>query len=776
MAMPPDLLESLNPDQRAAVEYCSGPQLVIAGAGSGKTRVLTYKIAYLLQQGVAPDSIMALTFTNKAAREMKERIASLVGPRASALWMGTFHSILLRLLRLHADRLGFRYDFTIYDQTDSRSLVKLIVAELGLDDKQYRPASVASAISNIKNRLISPERYAADTEAAKADNHSGHPMLASIYKMYRDRCRTAQAMDFDDILYYANVLLRDNEDLAQLYGQRFQYILVDEYQDTNFAQSLIVNRLTQLHRRLCVVGDDAQSIYAFRGANIANILDMGSRWPDLKLFKLERNYRSTQTIVQASGSLIAHNREQIPKKVYSKNEVGEKIEVTQAFSDYEEAALLAAAVSRRSRISGGSLEDMAVLYRTNAQSRTLEEALRRRAIPYRIYGGLTFYQRKEVKDALAYFRLSVNPDDDEALRRVINLPARGIGATTMNKVRSLAMDLGMSMYKVVRDPEAVNLNVNKGTAAKLRAFGEMIQRFNSQTSRLDAYALGRDIYNATGLASMYAHASTPEEVSKQENLNELLSGLKEFVETRPTDLPVLMGSYLSEVSLLTDQDAKDDADEEKLTLMTVHAAKGLEFNHVFITGLEENLFPGSQALENPAELEEERRLLYVALTRARKSVWLSYANQRFRNGQTMDTIPSRFISEIDPQYLKGDLPQFRRHVSQSTTPYRHQMQSRIEQPPQVQQRSYSTMEPPRNLLRMPRRTLSEKSATPQAANVSKTSINAPYKPGQKVNHAKFGNGTVVTYHENPEPMVEVDFDDFGQKKLILRFATLNRIE
>lgn len=772
------ILTGLNDAQRAAVEYCSGPELVIAGAGSGKTRVLTHKIAYLLELGVQPDRIMALTFTNKAAREMKERIAALVGNGARRLWMGTFHSILLRLLRLHADRLGFRYDFTIYDAADSRSLVKLIIQELGLDEKQYKPAAIASAISNAKNSLVTPERYAADAEAMKLDSRAGKPMFARIFRMYCERCRTAQAMDFDDILVYANVLLRDNPDLAQYYQQWFEYVLVDEYQDTNFAQSLVVNRLVQAHQRLCVVGDDAQSIYAFRGANIANILGMRDRFPDLRLFKLERNYRSTQTIVKAAGSLIKHNRGQIPKEVYSENEVGEKLEVAEAFTDYEEAAFLAGAVQRRHRRSDSSYEDMAVLYRTNAQSRVLEEALRRQNIPYRIYGGLTFYQRKEVKDALAYFRLIVNHDDDEALRRIINYPARGIGKTTMDRVRDVAMHKGVSMWKVVSDPEGMGLPVNKGTAAKLSKFADMIAELHASAATLDAYALGQDVYNRTGLLAQFAGTSTPEEVSKHENLTELLGALKEFVERPHEEAPdpdgakaITMGAFLSEVSLLTDQDSKEEDSTPKLTLMTVHAAKGLEFDHVFITGLEENLFPGSQTLDSPEELEEERRLLYVAITRARKTVWLSHANQRFRNGSTSDTIPSRFLSEIDSQYLSGTVSMRRNPMPEP--PSWLSRPSRTNAQPAATPRPAAARRPSepsshRNLAPVKRRK-SLATGTPGASGT------APFAPGDRVSHAKFGIGVITSYTDDPEPIVEADFTDYGHRKLLLRFASLQKL-
>lgn len=760
--MTPSLLEHLDDTQRKAVEYCDGPELVIAGAGSGKTRVLTYKIAFLLTQNIEPERIMALTFTNKAAREMKERIAALVGYKlAQRLWAGTFHSILLRIIRLHADKLGYRYDFSIYDSADSRSLIKLIISELGLDDKQYKPSSVQSAISQAKNALISPARYASDANATNYDAKNGKPLLAKIYKLYTERCKLAQAMDFDDILYYANVLFRDNPEITEYYASRFDYILVDEYQDTNFAQSLIVNRLTHLKRRLCVVGDDAQSIYAFRGANIENILGMSSRFPDLRIFKLERNYRSTKNIVKAAASLIKHNKGQIDKDVYSLGCDGEKPEVVEAFNDFEEASLVAAAVSRRLRFSPGTnLNDMAILYRTNAQSRALEEALRRRAIPYRIYGGLTFYQRKEIKDALAYFRLAVNPDDDEALRRIINFPARGIGDATMKKVRSLALQKGLSMFRIIADPIGMGLNVNKGTAGKLTAFASLINELHQESSQSDAYALGQDIYNRTGMITLYARSDTPEEISKSENLNELLSGLREYVYrqrdefSEDSDQVPTMANFLSEVSLLTDQDNVTSENEPQITLMTVHAAKGLEFDHVFITGLEENLFPGVKSLDSPAELEEERRLLYVAITRAKQTVMLTYARQRFRNGSLQDTLPSRFISDIDSNFLSGNIPQKFANLH-SSTKYQP-ITPKYDKPVTKSLKPLSAINTPSHPI----------TAIPDVS----------FRPGDKVTHAKFGHGTIIGFHLKPEPIAEVDFKEFGVKKLILRFAKLTLVK
>ncbi|WP_439787619.1 ATP-dependent helicase, partial [Paramuribaculum intestinale] len=610
--MTEDYLQQLNGQQRAAVEYVDGPSLVIAGAGSGKTRVLTYKIVHLLRCGYEPWRILALTFTNKAAREMRERIEALVGTEvASRLWMGTFHSIFARILRANADRIGFKSSFTIYDSADSKSLVKTIVKDLALDEKIYKPSSVISAISTAKNALISPEKYAADREIMRADADARRPRIHEIYRIYRDRCFTAGAMDFDDLLYYTNVLLRDNPDVLRHYQEFFRYVLVDEYQDTNFAQHLIVARICEEHHQLCVVGDDAQSIYSFRGANIRNILSMRDTYPGMKLFKLERNYRSTQNIINAANSLIEKNTEQIRKEVYSENKPGDRIEVVSSYSDLDESAIVANRISQVRMLTHDSYDEFAILYRTNAQSRILEESLRKRNIPYRIYGGLSFYQRKEVKDAVAYFRLAVNPDDDEALRRVINFPARGIGETTVNKVARTAMDCGVSMMAVLHDPDGFGLEVHSGTRRKLAAFASMVDRFAAQVaSGDDALAVASEIIRATGLLSMLITDRTPESISKQENLNELLAGVKEFTEMRREEGEADLGlaAFLGQISLATDQDS-DDATEERVTLMTVHAAKGLEFNNVFIVGVEEDLFPSSMAQGSQSEIEEERRLL-----------------------------------------------------------------------------------------------------------------------------------------------------------------------
>jgi DNA helicase-2/ATP-dependent DNA helicase PcrA len=772
-------LDNLNAEQRAAVEYIDGPELVIAGAGSGKTRVLTYKIAHLLKQGFEPQRIMALTFTNKAAREMKDRIAQLVDPyEASKLWMGTFHSIFLRILRLHADRLGFRHDFTIYDSNDSRSLIKLITKELGLNDQQYKPATVASVISNAKNALVSPEQYKRDGDYARRDNNAGRTSMPQVYSIYCERCRLSQAMDFDDILYYMNVLLRDNKDLLEYYSDFFEYILVDEYQDTNFAQSLIVNQLSQHHRNVCVVGDDAQSIYSFRGANIGNILNMNRRFPDLKTFKLERNYRSTQTIINAAGSLIAKNHQQIQKKVYSENSVGKPIEVIGTSSDYEEAAMVAAAISRQSYTHAGGLDQYAILYRTNAQSRQLEEALRRRNLPYRIYGGVTFYQRKEVKDAISYFRLMVNNDDDEALRRIINFPPRGIGDTTMKKIQAAAISEKRSLWHVIANIETANIGLNSGTVKKLNAFSEMVKEISTDKTLLnDAYAMGQTIYNRSGILAQYKNEKTPEDISKFENLTELLTGLKEFVEihTEQGRSDTSMSSYLSEISLLTDQDTIDDASEKKITLMTIHAAKGLEFPHVYITGLEEDLFPSPQAVDSQFAVEEERRLFYVAITRAMQTLTLSYSASRFRNGSTVMSSPSRFLQDIDPQYLKIGVTAT---MAPSSSTFHSKGKTEWQSYPRKSS-GYGYGNIKRNTAPGPSSKLSSLTQIPAASPAPTPNLSADlstpattFSVGDKVAHAKFGVGTVAEVITEPDPMVIIDFENIGKKKLLLRFAKL----
>lgn len=767
-------LDQLNKPQRTAVEYLDGPSLVIAGAGSGKTRVLTYKIVHLLNNGYEPFRILALTFTNKAAREMRQRIESLVGaPTASKLWMGTFHSIFSRILRQNADRIGFKRDFTIYDTADSKSLIKTIIKDMGLDDKIYKPNVVQSTISMAKNALMSPEAYMCNQELMDADRRARRPELAQIYKAYKSRCFLAGAMDFDDLLYYTNVLLRDNADVLAHYREFFRYILVDEYQDTNFAQHLIVSQLCSNANNLCVVGDDAQSIYSFRGANIKNIINLKNAYPNLAIFKLEQNYRSTQNIINAANSLIEKNKYQIPKKVFSENELGNRIEVVECYSDYEESFNVANRLSQRKIECGLSYDEFAILYRTNAQSRILEESLRKRNVPYRIYGGLSFYQRKEIKDAIAYFRLSVNPNDDEALRRIINTPARGIGETTINKLVRLAIDNQRSIWEVLH---SLNDNpvFNSGTRKRLAAFVEMIEGFiQANAEGVNAETLAVRIIKQTQLLSILMTDHTPESISKQENLQELMNGVKEFVSMQMEHglEEIGISDYLAQISLLTDQD-EEQGDEPRVTLMTVHAAKGLEFSNVFIVGLEEDLFPSAMSCSSAAEIEEERRLLYVAITRAKKFCMMSYAASRFRNGQTVTCQPSRFIRDINPAYLRmsagtgyDSSPMFNPiesyQQSYHSTPNRKPAQSSTSttssfSKPTIQSRS------PQNVLRSGG---SSKYLIHEASELS---------TGMKIEHERFGRGTIKEIDtSSANPRIVVQFSSLDTKTLLLKFAKFN---
>ena len=654
-----DLLNDLNESQRKAVEYIDGPSLVIAGAGSGKTRVLTYKIAYLLQQGVKPWSIMALTFTNKAAREMKERIGKLVGQElAQHLYMGTFHSIFSRILRAEAQHIGFTNNFTIYDESDSRSLIKTIVKEMRLDEKVYKPASVHSRISMAKNNLMSAENYARDKELYQADQRAKMPRVGEIFITYVQRCQQANAMDFDDLLTLTFKLFQEHEDIRKKYADRFDFLLVDEYQDTNHAQMRIVMQLCKEKERVCAVGDDSQSIYSFRGANIDNILSFQSRFKEARLFKLEQNYRSTQSIVEAANSLIKHNSNQIPKNVYSKNDKGESLIYKPAYSDKEEALIVCREIKRIKRQDDCQYSDFAILYRTNAQSRSFEEEFRKQGIPYRIYGGLSFFQRKEIKDVIAYFRLVANPDDEEAFKRIINYPARGIGNTTVAKIAACALDNHVSFWQVISSPEHYGLGVNKGTLAKLESFRLMISGFVEKSASMNAFDLGDTIVKESGIsADIYKSGSRdPEDLARQENLEELLGGMQSFVEEcreEGREQEAYLTDYLQGVALLTDLDSKGDDDEPRVSLMTVHASKGLEFPTVFVVGLEENIFP-SAIVSTLRELEEERRLLYVAITRAEKHCVLTSAKNRFRYGKMEFGNPSRFIKEIDSAFIQED--------------------------------------------------------------------------------------------------------------------------
>ena len=652
-----DLLNDLNDAQRAAVEYIDGPSLVIAGAGSGKTRVLTYKIAYLLSQGMKPWSIMALTFTNKAAREMKERIGKLVGDDlAQHLYMGTFHSIFSRILRAEAEHIGFNNNFTIYDESDSRSLLKAIIKEMGLDDKAYKPAAVHARISMAKNNLVTAEAYDSDPAILEQNKRAKMPAIGKIYVAYVQRCRQANAMDFDDLLMLTFQLFRDHEEIRQKYAGRFDYILVDEYQDTNHVQMSIVMQLCKEKLRVCAVGDDSQSIYSFRGANIDNILNYQKQLPGTQLFKLEQNYRSTQTIVEAANSLIHHNRNQIQKEVFSKNDKGEKILYKPAYSDKEEALVVAKNIQRIKRQDDCGYDQFAILYRTNAQSRSFEEEFRKQGIPYRIYGGLSFYQRKEIKDIIAYFRLVANPDDEEAFKRIINYPARGIGATTVMKIADCAHQNRVSFWEVIGNVEHYGLNVNKGTQTKLENFRLLISSFIDRSHTLDVYELGDAIIRESRISEDIMSGKNADDLARQENLEEFLSGMQTFVAGRQEEGRMdeaYLTDYLQDVALLTDADSEGEKDEPRVSLMTIHAAKGLEFATVFVVGLEENIFPSPLAAVSVRELEEERRLLYVAITRAEKHCILTNAKNRFRYGKMEFDNPSRFIDEIDASLIEG---------------------------------------------------------------------------------------------------------------------------
>ncbi len=654
-----DLLNDLNEAQRKAVEYIDGPSLVIAGAGSGKTRVLTYKIAYLLQQGMKPWSIMALTFTNKAAKEMRERINKIVGADvASHICIGTFHSIFSRFMRVESEYIGYNSNYTIYDESDSRSLLKAIIKEKGLDPQDYKPAAVHSRISMAKNNLVTPEIYRADKDYYEHDKNAKMPKLGEIYEVYVQRCKQANAMDFDDLLMLTFQLFRDHEEIRQKYSDRFDFILVDEYQDTNHVQMKIVMQLCKEKNRVCAVGDDSQSIYSFRGANIDNILRFQSQLKGAKLFKLEQNYRSTQNIVNAANSLIKRNKNQIQKDVFSENAVGEKLIYQPAYSDKEEALIVSKDIKRIKRQDGCEYSDFAILYRTNAQSRSFEEEFRKQGVPYRIYGGMSFYQRKEIKDIIAYFRLVANPDDEEAFKRIINYPARGIGNTTVAKIAACALANQVSFWEVISEPQHHGLAVNKGTLTKLDNFRLLISGFIEKAGKLDIYELGDSIIKESGISKdIFEGGKDAENLARQENLEEFLSGMQTFVEERKEEDradEVYLTDYLQDVALLTDLDSKGDDDAPRVSLMTVHAAKGLEFPTVFIVGLEENIFPSPIAAASMRELEEERRLLYVAITRAEKHCILTNAKNRFRYGKMEFDNPSRFLNEIDPKLIEND--------------------------------------------------------------------------------------------------------------------------
>lgn len=776
-----EYLNKLNESQREAVEYNEGPSLVIAGAGSGKTRVLTYKIAYLVHLGLAPQSILALTFTNKAAREMKERIAAITGDQtARRLWMGTFHSIFSRILRYEAEHIGYPSNFTIYDTTDSKSLLKAIIKEMQLDDKVYRLGMVQSRISNAKNALVTWKAYEQSKELMQHDIDSKVPLLREIYKRYQNRCQQAGAMDFDDLLLQTNILFRDHPQVLEKYRSFFQFVLVDEYQDTNFAQHLIVQRLCEQHRRICVVGDDAQSIYSFRGANIDNILQFKNQYPGCRIFKLERNYRSTQNIVNAANSLIHKNKEQIHKNVYSEKEEGSKVRISASYSDYEEGYAVASAINELRLRKDYDYADFAILYRTNAQSRILEEALRKRGIPYKIYGGLSFYQRKEIKDIISYLRLIVNPHDEEAFKRVINYPSRGIGDTTVGKVISAATDNNVSLWTVLNAPVDYALPINSGTAKKLTDFREMIERFIEQNTRLSAEEMAAIVVKESGIVSSLFQDRSVEGISKQENLQELLKGIAEFCELRREEgvEQVSLADFLSEVSLLTDQDNDKDEQANKVTMMTVHAAKGLEFKNVFVVGLEEELFPSSMSKDNPRAVEEERRLFYVAITRAEENCVLTYAKSRFRNGQSAMCSPSRFLKDIDVRFL--DVPADSSADTFAAARERFQrpaFTSPFQQPRAVEKEEPSFISPVAQAQQRQRLTKVETTTSTPASSSAPASDLSGLRVGAKVRHDRFGEGEVIAIEgDGGNAKATVAFTHFGQKQLLLKFARLTIIE
>ena len=777
-------LDELNESQRAAVLYNDGPMLVIAGAGSGKTRVLTYKIAYLLDHGYEPWSILALTFTNKAAREMKERIARQVGTdRARRLWMGTFHSVFSRILRKEAEAAGFNPNFTVYDAADSKSLVKAIVKEMQLDDKVYKPGMLQSRISNAKNHLVSPQMYAASRDMREADKAAKIPMMPDIYLRYCERCRQSDAMDFDDMLVHTYRLFKEHPDILGRYAEAFRYVLVDEYQDTNFAQHCIVLQLTEKRRRICAVGDDAQSIYSFRGANIDNILKFTQQYRDARLFKLEQNYRSTQTIVNAANSLIAKNREQIRKEVFSENDKGEPIPVFCAYSDVEEGEIVANKIAELHRRYDYSA--CAVLYRTNAQSRIFEEALRRRGIPYRVYGGLSFYQRKEVKDVIAYFRLAVNPNDEEAFKRVVNYPMRGIGDTTLAKLSEAAVRNRVSLWAAANAPSDYGAALTKGPLAKLRDFCGLIADFAKDAAEKDAYTLGQDIVRRSGVINDIYQDRTPENLSRQENIEELVNGIHDFCADRREEGSerILLSDYLSEVSLLTDQDAEDgDGQASKVTLMTIHSAKGLEFPNVFVAGMEEGLFPGISA-DSPKAIEEERRLFYVAVTRAESHCFLSYAKSRFRYGKTEFCSPSRFLRDIDVRFLKmppGEM--LARQAEAGASRFRREAAgelARMRDGRPEGGRGGASMSGGGETLREPLRFAPPRALRKIAPSAPAEGKGVPggLSEGQRIEHERFGRGVVEKIEgAGDNCKATVRFEHAGVKQLLLKFARFKTVE
>lgn len=771
--MSTNYIDELNENQRAAVLYNDGASLVIAGAGSGKTRVLTYKIAYLLESGYMPWSILSLTFTNKAAKEMKERIGRQVGvEQARRLWMGTFHSVFSRILRTEAAAIGFTSNFTVYDASDSKSLIRTIVKEMQLDEKTYKPSSVQGRISDSKNRLVSPSAYAADAETYQSDCAAKMPAIRDIYRRYWDRCRQAGAMDFDDLLFYTFILFKDNPEILRRYSEQFRFVLVDEYQDTNFAQHQIVLQLTRGHEHVCVVGDDAQSIYSFRGANIDNILKFTKFYHNTKIFKLEQNYRSTKTIVGAANSLIEKNQEQIRKEVFSENNQGDPILVFNAYSDVEEGEIVTNKINELRRKENYSYNDFAILYRTNAQSRIFEEVLRKRSIPYKIYGGLSFYQRKEIKDVIAYFRMTINPNDEEAFKRIINYPARGVGNTTVNKIIETANANSISLWDVICRPLELGLNINKGTHTKLQGFKELIESFIHDANKKNAYEMGERIVQQSGIINDIYQDKTPENLSRQENIVELVNGMHDFCATREEEgyENLSLADFLSEISLFSDQDSDKDEDAEKITLMTVHSAKGLEFKNVFVVGMEENLFPSGMCVGSNRALEEERRLFYVAITRAGENCFLSFARSRFRYGKTEFGSPSRFLREIDSNFLSMQQEVNTIRNIEETAP--HSYSYREQQPSRSLHSQFSDKREERQKDEVIRPTIPRNLKKVSSAQTSSSaSMLSNIQEGQIIEHERFGIGEVVRVEGMGEnTKATVSFRNAGEKQLLLKFA------
>jgi len=771
-----DYLKELNTEQRKAVECVEGPVMIIAGAGSGKTRVLTYRVAHLIARGVDPFNILALTFTNKAAREMRSRIEAMVGAEAKNIWMGTFHSVFARILRYESDRIGYPSNFTIYDSADSKNLIKAILKEEALDDKTYKPNLVLNRISAAKTNLISAKEYLNNDELFTEDRMSAKPKLGILYQKYSERLFKAGAMDFDDLLYWTNVILRDFPDVLNKYQDRFRYILVDEYQDTNYAQYLIVKRLAAKFENLCVVGDDAQSIYGFRGANIENILNFRKDYPDVKTYKLEQNYRSTKHIVGAANHIIENNQDQLKKTVWTQNNDGERINVSRNLTDNEEGMMVARSIFETKMNEQAQDQEFAVLYRTNAQSRSMEEALRKMNIPYRIYGGQSFYQRKEIKDLIAYFRLVINPQDEEALKRVINYPARGIGKTTIQKAMVLANDWNQDIWSIISNPQTIGSQFNAGTVAKLNSFSTMVMSFQTELKTIDAYELGSKIATSTGLVKNLYEDKSPEGVSRYENIQELLNGLKEFVEERPGEDEVVdetelktLDQFAADIALLTDADTKNDPENlNKVSLMTIHASKGLEFPYVHIVGLEENLFPSQLSLSSRSDLEEERRLFYVALTRAEKKVSLSYAVSRFRWGNLVHSEPSRFIEEIPEKHLNvtSSKPAISKK-SITSPPWNRKPQGNTKAKPSVAG----------NRAQMRSKNLTKYNDSRQPGELDTGDGTSDHVNriiiGTEVIHDKFGKGEVVALEgEAPNIKATVSFQGAGNKQLLLKFAKL----